>query len=730
MDLKKSVLLIMAALGAPAWAQTCQPSATTPYFNLNGTTAWVVKSSATVNTGTTVALGPQPFSGSWSWAGCGTSGSSREQTIKLTNTGTTATTCTATATFTNSCGAQTTQQYNFTIWPAMAANAGKFIVVDQFGYPTDSKKVAVLRRPMVGYDANGETFWPQQLRVVNSATGATVKEPWWPTDWNGGATDPVSGDKVWWYDFSDLKTPGTYEIVDSGGQRSARFEIGDNVYRNVLIQAVKMFYYQRAGQAKSASQVGFPWADGASHLGAGQDPQARRFLDKNNASTARDLRGGWFDAGDYNKYTPWAAGYTQDLMDIYRENPTVFTDDFGIAESYNGIPDILDEAKWGLDWLKRMQNSNGSVLSIEGIGGATPPSSDTAPSYYGDASTNATLAAAGAFASGAKALGALNNPALNTYAADLLVRAKNAWNWALANPNVLFYNNSAAHGTEGLGAGQQEGSDGDREEGRLNAAIKLYAATGETIYRDYVDANYTKSNLMQNWNLSGFSAGPARTLLYYTSLPGATQTVASAIRARYLDLMERTEWYDGWARIDQQADPYRAFIGGYKWSSNAVKAHMGTLYTSEGYYGISHHTPDQVSNAALDYVHYLHGVNPFGKVYLSNMKSFGAENSVNQIWHGWFNNGSPWDDAQNSLYGPAPGYLVGGPAGGDYSWAEGCLANNDCPGATRPVPPLDQPPMKTYKDFNDGWPYNTWSISEPSNGYQLAYIRLLARFVK
>lgn len=729
MNIKKSVLLTLAALGAPAWAQTCQPSAVTPYLNINGTSSWVQKSSAALNTGSTVVLGPQPFNGTWSWSGCGTSGSSREQTIKLTNTGASATTCTATATFTNSCGAKTTQQYNFTVWPAMAANAGKFIMVDQFGYLTNAKKVAVLRWPKVGYDA-GQNFWPQQLSVVNSATGAVVHS-WWPTEWNAQATDASSGDQVWYFDFSNVTAPGTYEIVDTGGQRSARFEIGDNVYRNVLVQAVRMFYYQRIGQAKSVSNAGLNWFDGASNLGPGQDPQARRFLDKNNAATERDLRGGWADAGDYNKYTAWAAGYMQELMDAYVQNPTVFTDDFNIPESYNGIPDILDEAKWGLDWLKRMQNSDGSVLSIVGVSGAVPASADTKPSYYGDASTTATLAAAAAFAEGAKVLGGLNNPSLTSYAADLLQRAKNAWNWAQANPNVLFYNNDASRGTKDLGVGQQE-DPGGLPLKRLTAAIQLYAATGETTYRDYIDAHYyADSPLMGHWDLSGFSAGPARTLLYYTSLPGATQSVVNDIRSRFLDLWGRSDG-DGWGAIDTQKDPYRARIGSYGWSSNSVKSNAGTLFTEEGYYGFSNHTADQITNAAADYVHYLHGVNPLGKVYLSNMNAFGAENSVNQIWHTWFADGTNWDDAKNSLYGPPPGYLVGGPAGNDYGWDSQCAGPqppSGCGGSAPPSPPYGQPPQKSYKDFNTGWPLNSWSVSEPSNGYQVNYIRLLARFV-
>ena len=723
MDIRRSVLLSLAALSAPAWAQTCQPSAVTPYLNVNGTTSWVVKASASLNAGSSVVLGPQPFSGSWSWSGCGASGSSREQTLKLSAS------CTATATYTNSCGAKTIQPYNFTVWPAMAANAGRYIMVDQFGYLPTRKKVAVLRLPKVGYDSN-QFYWPQQLQVVDSANGSVVYTAW-PQDWNGLKTDDASGDQVWHFDFSQVTTPGTYEIVDpSANQRSARFEIGDNVYRNVLIQAVRMFYYQRAGQTKSASNAGAGWADGASHLKAWQDTQARRFLDPNNAATARDLRGGWYDAGDLNKYTSWAAGYAQDLLDAYSQNPSVWTDDFNLPESNNGIPDLLDEVKWGLDFLVRMQNNDGSVLSIVGLAGASPPSAATGASYYGDASTSATLATAAAYAQGAKVFGSLNNAAMNTYAADLLARAKRAWNWAAANPTVVFRNNDSSNGTSGLGAGQQETDDKGRLQLRLFAAIKLFAATGDAAYRSYVDAHYTEEPLMAQWYISAYNAGSARTLLYYASLPGATASVASDIRTRYLDMWARSD-YGGWGAVDSQRDPYRAYIPDYTWGSNASKGQAGSLFTEESYYGISRHTADQVADAAADYLHYLHGVNPFGKVYLTNMNSFGAENSVNQIFHTWFADGSAlWDSAKTSTYGPAPGFVVGGPNYNQWDWDTRCPGISAACGSTRPTPPYGQPPQKSYLDFNDGWPLNSWPISEPSNGYQTAYIRLLARFVK
>jgi len=149
------------------------------------------------------------------------------------------------------------------------------IVVDQFGYPTKASKIAVIRDPQVGYD-NAVHFTPgTTYAVIDQSTGKITKQgP--PTAWNGGATDNVSGDKVWWFDFSDVTKPGTYTVIDvDKGLRSVEFEIDDRVYGNVLKHAVRMYFYQRAGFEKTAQTAGSDWADAASHIGAEQDPQTR-----------------------------------------------------------------------------------------------------------------------------------------------------------------------------------------------------------------------------------------------------------------------------------------------------------------------------------------------------------------------------------------------------------------------------------------------------------------------
>ena len=140
-------------------------------------------------------------------------------------------------------------------------------------------------------------------------------------------------------------------------------------------------------------------------------------------------------------------------------------------------------------------------------------------------------------------------------------------------------------------------------------------------------------------------------------------------------------------------------------------------------------------NAASHYLHYLHGVNPNNKVYLSNMGRYGAENSVNSFYHAWFKDGSKdYDDVRTSRYGPAPGFLVGGPHDG-YE-RDACCPNSCGREGNRlckiPVPQqlTGQPPAKSYTDFNEGWPLNSWAITENSHSYQIAYLRLLSKFAR
>jgi len=612
----------------------------------------------------------------------------------------------------------------------------KFIVVDQFGYRPDAEKIAVARDPQTGFDAS-DSFTPgKTYALVDAASGTQVYSAA-PAAWNNGAEDKSSGDKAWWFDFSSVKAPGTYYVLDvDNAVRSDVFDISDTVYREILKRAVRMLFYQRAGQAKDAKWAGDGWADTIDHVGPGQDHEARLFTNKTDATTAKDVWGGWFDAGDYNKYTNWTAGYVVSLLRAYLENPSVWRDDYEIPESGNGIPDVLDEAKWGMDYLTRLQQDDGSVLSIVGEASASPPSAATSPSYYGAPNTSAALATASAFALGATVFGSLDDAALTTYAADLKSRAGKAWAWADANPNVIFKNNDAASGTTGLGAGQQEVNDYGRLTKKLEASAYLYELTADTAYRDYFDANYKSTQLFTSNNFAyPFEITTQEALLYYTKLKGATPATVNAIQAAYIAGMTSG---DNFGSLMGNKDPYLAYLsaGNYTWGSNQVKASQGLMFYDVITWGLDATKNADATRAAERYVHYIHGLNPLGFVYLSNMFDYGAVNGVTNFYHTWFAHGSAkWDKVGVSSYGPAPGYLVGGP-NPSYS-VDGCCpsncgdpSNNMLCSTANLSPPLGQPPQKSYKDFNDNWPLDSWSVTEDSDGYQVLYIRLLSKFAK
>jgi len=618
--------------------------------------------------------------------------------------------------------------FAFLFFTLQGQTISPYIVVDQFGYRPNAQKTAIVRQPQAGFDSPS-SFTPGAVyKVIDVTSGATVYESSL-TLFNGGATDTPSGDKIRWFDFTSVTSPGEYYILDEGNHlRSYSFFIKDDVYNETLKHAVRMFFYQRAGCEKEARFAGDGWADKASHVGPGQDKNARLFNKKTDATTERDLHGGWFDAGDYNKYTAWAAGYIENMMHCYLENPKIWTDDYNIPESGNGIPDLLDEAKWGMDWLLRMQESDGSVLCIVGLADGSPPSAATGPSYYGPATALASWAATKAFALGSivyKQIG------MDDYADQLRTAALKAWKWAELNPDAKFHNNSASNGSQGLGAGDQEVDESYRRLSvRMAAALYLFELTGDKSYLNLFENNYRQLPLIMWTNyVSQYWADDQMMFLYYLSVPGVTESVKTAIANALRTGFNKPENFAG--QISK--DGYRSFIESFNWGSNQYKSNYGVTFYWMAKVSLEPDKNDLYFSTAEDYLHYIHGVNPMDFVYLTNMNRYGASRSLTSIYHTWFTHGSPkWDQVTETTPGPAPGYLSGGP-NASYTW-DGCCpsgcgstANNAlCKSEEIPV---NQPAAKMYKDFNTGWPLDSWALTEPMGAYQIAYIRLLSKFV-
>src|SRR5262245_55911347 len=157
-----------------------------------------------------------------------------------------------------------------------AVTENRYIVVDQFGYRPDMKKVAILVDPQQGWNAKDEYVPGQTLEVRRFDDGARVMSGK-PQRWLAGATQANAGDRGAWFDFSELKEPGSYFIFDrTNAARSVRFEIRSDVYRDVLKAAVRTFYFNRANSAKVkpfACVREKCWLTDVHYLGPGQDKE-------------------------------------------------------------------------------------------------------------------------------------------------------------------------------------------------------------------------------------------------------------------------------------------------------------------------------------------------------------------------------------------------------------------------------------------------------------------------
>ncbi|MBN2355897.1 glycoside hydrolase family 9 protein [candidate division KSB1 bacterium] len=563
------------------------------------------------------------------------------------------------------------------------------IIIDQFGYRPNARKIAVISDPKVGFNSY-LVFVPGNDYQVRRTTDSMAVFTGKPTPWNEGQPHDQSGDLVWWFNFSELDAVGEYYIYDSHNKvRSFTFEISPHVYNSALKHALRMFYYQRCGIGKEAPYAQPKWVDAAPcHV------MDKKCIDPLTGA-GRDVSGGWHDAGDYNKYVDYANGCVHDLLFAYRHNPDVFGDDNDIPESGNGIPDIIDELKWELDWLKKMWNPDGTVLQRVHISGAkSPPSADKVLRNINPPIPKTSGVIAGEFAHAHTVF--IRFPKLAEYAEDLLDKALVCWNWLEKNSAHFEYSDKSL---------------------QICAAVFLFEATGDTKYRDFFDLNYTKLHPIEWSHWYAFEPYTCSVLLHYASLSGASRLVSNLIFESYIKSVQtKDELLPGFRN---QNDAYMAYLGdgSYTWGSNSVKSANGTLiYHLYMYKNIS----KDVIDAAEGYIHYIHGVNPLTMVYLSNMYEFGAEKCANEMYHHWFKDGSEFDNALTSPKGPAPGYVPGG--------ANNRFKPDDSYNGPVLQPPMNQPTQKSYRDWNTTWPQNSWEITEPALSYQGAYIRLLSKF--
>jgi len=293
--------------------------------------------------------------------------------------------------------------------------------------------------------------------------------------------DSATGEKVTRIDISKIEAPGSYylEIEDVG--TSFEFLVSDTVYNDVWSAGIKSYYYQRSGMDLTPKYAGI-WARKASHT-----KDAILYMGYANNKIIegeyRDCRGGWYDAGDFGKKVIPACVALYSFMNFAELYPDKMSRaQVDIPNPWKGLPDMLAEAKWELDWFFTMQENNGGVhhLIVSPDFFLGPAQNDSLPRYIIGVSSAATADFAAAMAMAAR----VYKPYLPEFADSCLVAAKKAWDFLQNNPEIFpqtgYLDPQGIHST-----GAYE-DPVDKDE-RLWAAAELFRTTGEKLYGKYFE---------------------------------------------------------------------------------------------------------------------------------------------------------------------------------------------------------------------------------------------------
>ena len=473
------------------------------------------------------------------------------------------------------------------------------VKVNQLGYLPRMVKIAKISAPV------------KRFRVVEAGSGKVVYE---------GETrlvrenDPVSGDTVVEADFSAVKQPGKYRLEADGLEPSPPFEIREGIYDRLFVDAMRFYYLQRCGTELSPRFAG-EFARPACHMG---DKQAVT----REGTDPRDVTGGWHDAGDNNKYPPWVRHPLFFMLDLYDLKPEAFPDgQLSIPESGNGVPDILDEAAWELDWLLKMQIREGAQAGAvyDRLHEHAAPKRDNVEWLQEERrllppTHEATAVCAAVWARAARTFTTI--PALHPKAQRYLEAAKLAWKRLVA--------------------------DNAKPEYLLVAAASLWDTTGEEEYRAVAERTLERllpegSNVPDTlmWAIYDCSVGALAT----SKREG--KGLREKARARWVHLADRA--VQAWKQ-----DAYSVPLwtpNHFCWSSNQIIAKMG-------YYTLlaNRFAPkEEYIRLAEDALHYLLGRNA---VATSMVTGYGSRVTV--IYHGIYGS-----SATAKLPTP-PGFVPGG----------------------------------------------------------------------
>ncbi|MCA9235954.1 MAG: glycoside hydrolase family 9 protein [Planctomycetales bacterium] len=548
------------------------------------------------------------------------------------------------------------------------------IRLNSVGYLPDAAKTALIAAAC------------QRYAIENCRTGQIAMQG----EVHPADATPANGQPLWRADFSELTEPGLYRFVVDDVGRSAPFSVSVGVYNRPFFAAMRGMTLWRCGVAVRDDSTGEEFHHAACHLGDG----LLDYVDPSRAGARLDGAGGWHDAGDYNKYVVNGAFTVGMMLHAWLQfEDRLTTLELHLPDGQPDLPDVLEEAKWEIDWLLKMQAADGRVyhkLSTLQFGGFVMPEEETEPRYYapwGSAAT-ADLVAVAALAS------RVYRPYDAAFADRCLAAARLSDRWLQDHPNDHRPDQSAFH------TGGYDAPDGDD---RLWADAELWAATGDPRSLQALQhrLQHSRRAVADDWDW-----GDLANLGVYAYL-----TSDRADRDPHLvDSLQR-ELIASADRLVQrsQRHPYDRTLGDrYYWGCN------GTLARQTMTLQLAHRlTGDGTYQAtAQGTLAYLFGRNPYGRSFVTGV---GAKPP--RFPHDRRSGG---DD----VAAPWPGYLVGGPwpAGTDWRDEQADYRTNEIAinwnGAliyalapfvepasfaadTAPLPPPTEPPTQSTESESD-----------------------------
>jgi endoglucanase len=390
----------------------------------------------------------------------------------------------------------------------------------------------------------------------------------------------------------------------------------------------KSYYYQRASQELDARYAG-QWSRPAGHA----DTHVAFHPSSGHSEGFLSSPGGWYDAGDYNKYVVNAGISVGQLLMAYEAAPEIFADGtLNIPESGNGQNDLLDEVKYELDWMKTMQDGDGGVffkITSKQFCGMVMPEDDDLERWVVGKSTTSALDYAAVMAMASRVYASYDAD----YAADCLARAERAWAWAVKNPSIPYRNPSD------ISTGEY--GDWMMTDEFFWAAVELAVATdGREEYKTYVQQHFADYGKVTEPSWGFVAPLGVTTLAFAPDVCGLQAKAAEAI----VDFGKNSL-----SQIEQSPEglPYINF----NWGSNSGVANTGVLIMSA--YRL---TGDKAflkgAKAVSDY---LLGKNATGYCFITGIEGIGDKTAMTPHHR---------PSAADGIVEPVPGFVVGGPNGG------------------------------------------------------------------